>query len=307
MVLVQFFHELMSLKSLFLGLIFVLLWSSAFTSAKILVSNAPPLLILGLRFLLTGTIGIIINNLFFYKIKLSQLSFSNWILIIIFGFCQNTVYLGLNFLAMTKIDAYLAVIIASLLPVFVSIIAFLIKKEKIHFFSLVGIMIGLFGCWIILFPKITLDFNLFGISLCLIAVIALASATLIIKDGLSEKKQIFPFVSIQMIVGGIPLFLISIIYEEWVIDFSNIFITAFIYTCLFPGLIATIIWFYLVKNIGAIMASSFHFLNPPAGVIIAYLILKEKITNLEVFGIILITVALIIIHHGNQKISKSKI
>ena len=288
----------MNLKSLVMGLTFILFWSSAFTSAKILVSNSPPLLILGIRFLLTGTIGILINNIFFGKVKLNN---SDWKFICLFGFCQNTLYLGLNFLAMNKIDAYLAVIVASLLPIFVAIISFSLKKDKIHFLSVIGIIVGFFGSSIILAPKITVNFNLYGLSLCLIAVIALAIATLIIKDGFSKKEQLLPFVSIQMIVGGLPLLLLSFLFEEWTINFSNSFIIAFIYTCFFPGLIATMIWFNLVKRIGVIMASSFHFLTPPTGVIIAYIVLNERININDIIGIIFITIALTTIHKAKKK------
>ena len=281
-----------------MGLTFILFWSSAFTSAKILVSNSPPLLVLGIRFLFTGTIGILINNIFFNKIKLNR---NNWKFILLFGICQNTLYLGLNFLAMDKIDAYLAVIIASLLPVFVAIISFFLRIDKLHFFSVIGIIVGFLGCSIILAPKITVNLNFYGLSLCIIAVIALAMATLIIKDGFSYKEQLLPFVSIQMIVGGLPLLLLSFLFEEWVINFSNSFIIAFIYTCFFPGLIATMIWFNLVKRIGVIMASSFHFLTPPTGVIIAYIVLNERININDIIGIIFITIALTIIHQAKKK------
>ena len=142
---------------------------------------------------------------------------------------------------------------------------------------------------------------MYGLSLCLIAVIALAMATLIIKDGFSKKEQLLPFVSIQMIVGGLPLLLVSFLFEEWIINFSNSFIIAFIYTCFFPGLIATMIWFNLVKRIGVIMASSFHFLTPPTGVIIAYIVLNERININDIIGIIFITIALTTIHQAKKK------
>ena len=289
----------MNLKSLLMGLIFIILWSSAFTSAKVLVSYSPPLLILGIRFLFTGAIGIIINNIFFDKIRLNN---NDWKFILSFGICQNTLYLGLNFLAMDRIDAYLAVIVASLLPLFVAIISFLLRKNKIHFLSFIGIVIGFLGCSIILVPKITVNFNLYGLSLCLIAVIALAIATLIIKNGFSKKEQLLPFVSIQMIVGGAPLLLLSLIFEKWTINFSSPFIIAFIYTCFFPGLIATMIWVNLVKRLGVLMASSFHFLTPPTGVVIAYIFLNEEINFNDIFGIIFITIALITIQQANRKI-----
>ena len=202
---------------------------------------------------------------------------------------------------MDKIDAYLAVIIASLLPIFVAIISFFLRIDKLHFLSAIGIIVGFLGCSIILAPKITVNLNFYGLSLCLIAVIALAIATLIIKDGFSYKEQLLPFVSIQMIVGGLPLLLLSFLFEEWAINFSNSFIIAFIYTCFFPGLIATMIWFNLVKRIGVIMASSFHFLTPPTGVIIAYIVLNERININDIIGIIFITIALTIIHQAKKK------
>ena len=289
----------MDLKSFLMGLLFVFLWSSAFTSAKILVENSPPLLVLGLRFLLTGSIGVIIYWFFFKKIKIDA---NSWRFIISFGIFQNTLYLGLNFLAMNEIDAYLAVIIASLLPIFVTIFSYFFRKDKIHLLSIIGIIIGFFGSWIILYPKITIGLNLYGSSLCLIAVISLAVATLLIKDSISAKGQILPVVSIQMLIGGLPLLLFSLIFESWSINFSNSFIFAFIYTCFFPGLIATIIWFNLIKNVGVIIASSFHFLTPPMGVIIAYIVLKETINTFDILGITLITVALVIIHRATKKI-----
>ena len=88
---------------------------------------------------------------------------------------------------MDKIDAYLAVIIASLLPVFVAIISFFLRIDKLHFLSVIGIIVGFLGCSIILAPKITVNLNFYGLSLCLIAVIALSMATLIIKDGFSYR------------------------------------------------------------------------------------------------------------------------
>ena len=47
----------MDIKAIFLGLAFAFMWSSAFTSGHIIVSSAPPLTALALRFLISGLIG----------------------------------------------------------------------------------------------------------------------------------------------------------------------------------------------------------------------------------------------------------
>ena len=50
----------MEMRSLAMGLVFALMWSSAFSSARIIVANASPLGALSIRFLVSGIIGILI-------------------------------------------------------------------------------------------------------------------------------------------------------------------------------------------------------------------------------------------------------
>ncbi len=48
----------MDIRAIFLGLTFAFMWSSAFTSARIIVQDAPPVTALALRFLISGLIGV---------------------------------------------------------------------------------------------------------------------------------------------------------------------------------------------------------------------------------------------------------
>ena len=50
----------MDIRAILAGLAFALIWSSAFSSARIIVADAPPILSLSLRFLISGVIGIAI-------------------------------------------------------------------------------------------------------------------------------------------------------------------------------------------------------------------------------------------------------
>ena len=65
-------------------------------------------------------------------------------------------------------------------------------------------------------------------------------------------------------------------------------ITAFAYTTLVPGLLATWVWFSLVREIGAIKAATFHFLNPFFGVAIAALLLGEALGPWDIIGVVII-------------------
>ena len=92
----------MDFRSIFMGILFSVIWSSAFTSARILMTSAPPFLVLSLRFLISGILGIAIARLLGQNFNLSR---QEWTGVLIFGFCQNVLNLGLNFVAMQWIDA----------------------------------------------------------------------------------------------------------------------------------------------------------------------------------------------------------
>ena len=112
----------MDFRFIFMGILFSVIWSSAFTSARILMTSAPPFLVLSLRFLISGILGIAVARLLGQNISLSR---QEWAGVLIFGFCQNVLNLGLNFVALQWIDASMAVIIASMLPIVVAAISWI--------------------------------------------------------------------------------------------------------------------------------------------------------------------------------------
>ena len=103
----------MDLRSLMLGLVFALMWSSAFTSARMIVVEASPLAALSVRFLISGLLGVLIARFLGQTMRLTQ---AQWRATIVFGIFQNAIYLGLNFVAMQTIEASVASIIASSMP-----------------------------------------------------------------------------------------------------------------------------------------------------------------------------------------------
>ena len=48
----------MDIKAIALGLIFAVMWSSAFATARIIVADAPPLYALACRFALSGLLAV---------------------------------------------------------------------------------------------------------------------------------------------------------------------------------------------------------------------------------------------------------
>lgn len=275
----------MDVKALLMGLAFALMWSSAFTSARMIVVDAPPLAALFLRFLLSGLMGVGI------ALALGQhwrgLDRRQWRGILIFGLCQNALYLGLNFVAMQRIEASLAAIIASSMPLLVALANWRIFRERLPLLGVAGLVAGFVGVAFIMGERLSGGADPVGVAMCLIAALALAFATLAVR-GASSGGNILMIVGLQMLVGSAALLPVSLAMETWTITPTPRLFWAFAYTTIVPGLAATWVWFKLVGRIGATRSATFHFLNPFFGVLVAAAFLSEALNLTDLIGVVII-------------------
>ena len=287
----------MNIRALLLGLIFVIIWSSAFTSARIIVLYSSPLAALSIRFFISGLIGVFIALALGQSFKLTK---SQWRATFVFGLCQNALYLGLNFVAMQSIEASLAAIIASTMPLMVAFAGWLFVSERLSSSGVLGLVFGFSGVTIIMWARLNHGVDIFGLVLCVIGALALTVATLTLKDA-SSGGNIMMIVGLQMLVGSAVLAVFCLLFENIHFSLNSSFVLAFAYTTIFPGLVATVVWFKLVNHIGAVKAATYHFLNPFFGVVIAWLFLRETISYMDAVGVIVITVGIYMVQTSKRK------
>jgi len=280
-----------------MGLAFAVMWSSAFTSARIIVASAPPLTALSLRFLCSGILGVLIALALRQSWRLTS---AQWRATIIFGICQNALYLGMYFMAMRTVEASLAAIIASTMPLLVGLASWALLGQRIGVVGGVGLVAGVVGVGIIMGSRLQGGADLYGVALCIGGVLALTLATLTVR-GATSGGNFLMVVGLQMLVGSVALGVVGLSFEPLVIDWSWQLIAAFIYTTLIPGLAATLVWFMLVNRIGAIKAATFHFLNPFLGVAIAAVILDETLGLTDMIGVAIVMAGILAVQLSRQK------
>ncbi len=286
----------MDIRAILAGLAFALMWSSAFTSARIIVADASPLAALTLRYLVSGLLGVAIARALGQSWHLTP---AQWRATIIFGILQNAVYLGLNFVAMQTIQASVAAIIASTMPLLVALAGWAFLGERLKPLAAAGLVAGTLGVGLIMGSRITGGVDLMGLLLCGIGVIALTIATLAVR-GATSGGNFLMIVGLQMLVGCAALALATAVFETPQVTPSWPLAAAFLYTTLVPGLAATFVWFWLVNRIGATRAATFHFLNPFFGVAIAALLLGEALGAQDVLGVAIITLGILAVQLSRQ-------
>lgn len=286
----------MDLRAIGMGLAFALMWSSAFTSARMIVADAPPLAALSLRFFVSGLIGVGIALAAGQSWRLNR---AQWRATLIFGLCQNALYLGLNFVAMQWVQASVASIIASTMPLMVAGLGWAVFRDRVRPLGLIGLIAGVLGVAIIMGARLQGGVDLVGMVLCFAGALALSIATLSVR-GASSGGNVMMIVGLQMFVGAAILAVASALWEPWVVHWSPRLIGAFAYTTLIPGVLATWVWFRLVARIGAIKAATFHFLNPFFGVAIAALVLGERLGLMDLIGVAVIAMGILAVQLSKQ-------
>ncbi|MBV0913610.1 DMT family transporter [Anianabacter salinae] len=279
----------MDIRAIGMGVLFAVMWASAFTSARMIVADAPPITALAIRFWISGGIGVGLALALGQTARLDRLQ---WRGTVIFGLCQNALYLGLNFVAMQTVQASLAAIIASTMPLVVAFSGWALMGEKTRPLGLAGLVAGVAGVALIMGSRLSGGADLYGVTLCIAGVVALAIATLSVR-GASSGGNLLMIVGLQMLVGAAVLSVFAVLFETWDVTWSVQMIAAFIYTTLVPGLAATVVWFMLVNRIGAVRAATFHFLTPPFGVGIAALLLGESMGMIDAVGVAIIALGIL--------------
>jgi drug/metabolite transporter (DMT)-like permease len=290
----------MDLIALLMGLCFSLMWSSAFATGRIIVVDASPLLVLALRFLISGAIAVTIARLRGQSWRLSRPVARS---VLIFGLCQNALYLGLNFVALQWVEGSLASVIASAMPLLVALIGFVLG-ERLPKLGLAGMAAGFAGVALIMGSRITHGADPTGVALCVLGATALAFATRLVKS-VSAGGNLLMVVGLQMLVGSAILSVAAMAFETPRLNVTPHLIMALSYQIVVPGLCATLLWFSLVGRIGAIRASTFHFLNPFFGVAVAAALLGEKITPSDVLGVIIAMAGILAVQISRQAAAKA--
>ncbi len=274
----------MDFRSILMGVAFSIMWSSAFASARIIVASAPPISSLAIRFVISGVIAVLIARALGQSWRLTP---AQWRACIIFGICQNALYLGLYFVAMQTIEASLAVIIASTMPLLVAFASWIFLGERLTVSAALGLFAGLVGVTIIMGSRFSGGVDIYGLMLCVAGVIALTIATLSVR-GATSGGNFMMVVGLQMLIASVVLGGVATATETLTIDWSWEFVAAFVWTTIVPGVAATLLWFKLVERISATRAATFHFLNPFFGVATAAILLGETLRPTDAIGVLVI-------------------
>ena len=274
----------------FLIAAFCLLWSSAFAVAKIGMADSPPLLLLAMRFL--GA-GILIFGVAAIRRSLWDLSGREVVVFAVLGVVNQATFLGLGYVGMHSISSGLSALVISANPVLTAVLAAWFLNEPMTWRKAAGLLLGVIGVAFVVESRIAggVDHSA-GIAFTIAALFSLVAGTILFKK--------FAPVHGHWIGNGVQNLSAGLTMLPFALTFENIgdivpswrLLAVVAYLTLFVSVFAYLLWFHMLTVSGATVASSYHFMMPPLGLLFGWLLLGEHVARTDVVGIVSIALGI---------------
>ena len=275
----------------FLPLIFILLWSSAFISGKVIVQDASPFAALSFRFALV-TLGFFSYSL----IKKEKIiaPFKYLFESISTGVLFHGVYLGGCWYAFSiGMPAAIVALIVTLQPILTNILSGPLFNEKITWKQWLGITLGFLGSLLVLGIDFENELPLEGVLISIVALSAITIGTLWQKK-LSGKLSLSVSNGYQALGGCIFNLILIYFFEDPFINFTTSFILGMTHQILLVSFGAFTILMFLIKAGSVSKTTTLFFLVPPTSAIMAYIFINESLTTIDLIGLFIATLGVYI-------------
>jgi drug/metabolite transporter (DMT)-like permease len=277
----------------FLIAAFCVLWSSAFSAAKIALADCPPLLLLSARFLSAGIVVLGAAAVLRLPWRLSR---SDIVALAGLGAVNNALYLGLNYLGMQTVSAGLSALIVSANPVLTALLAAVFLNEGMTWRKAGGLLLGVGGVAFIVESRISggID-NPIGIAFTVAALMSMVGGTILFKR-LAPNGGLWIGNGVQNLAGGLAVTPFAFAFESvgdvvptwWLV-------VALAYSVLLVSVVGYLLWFHLLTEVGATAASAYHFLMPPLGMMFGWLLLGERVAWPDLLGILPVAIGIYLV------------
>ena len=267
-----------------LSFLFIILWSSAFITGKVIVDHASPFASLSFRFAIVA-VGFLFYS-FFFKEKI-LVKPQNILESVISGILFHGLYLGGCFYSFyIGVPANISALIVSMQPILTNFLAGPILNEQVTWKQWIGIILGFLGTLLVLGFDVGISIPIQGIIATLIALVAATTGTLWQKK-LSGNLPLSVSSFYQALGASIFLFFVMFFFEEPFINFNLIFILTMSWQILAVSFGAFTILMYLIKVDSASKTSNLFFLIPPISAFMAWFFLNENIFFNDICGLII--------------------
>ncbi|MFJ7732548.1 DMT family transporter [Lysinibacillus sp. NPDC097231] len=250
-----------------------------------------PFLYAGLRFSTAGIL--ILAFLFLTKVKFPR-DKTFYLSAAFIGLCMTGIEFSGFYWAQQYVPSSFAALLGAATPLMVILSNLIFEKEKLGLIEAFGVGLGFLGVLFIVYPNIKEGFELSNFQF--LGSIAIIVSTFFYGVGTVKSKKILIkgysatlLNGFQMLFGSLFLFTLSFLIEDHSLKGFNITgLSALLYLIIFGSIIASGIYYWLVKVAGPVLPSTWTYVSPMIALLVGYLFLKESVYTISFVGSIIV-------------------
>ena len=279
-----------------------LIWGSTYFAIAYVIESMPPLLAMGIRFLIAGLLLALIISLrqgtSELKIPRAELRSSLLMGFLLLGFGIGTVSI-----AQAYVPSGIVALIIAALPLWIAIFR-TISGERLVKLSWLGLVIGFAGVALLLKPgSITPVSDIENSKLFLFMLLVLLgnigwALGTFLAPRFPLPKNTLVFTAYEMLAGGASLTLAGFIKGESISDFLDATSWSwlwFFYLVFFGSIAAYTAYLWLVANAPVSLTATYAYVNPIIAVALGAIFLDELITSAYAIGGLIILIGVILV------------
>lgn len=268
------------------GVLFAVLWASASTATKIGLSEAQPLVIAQVRFMIAA----ITMLLFSHVIKRHRLPSGKELKnLAVYGLLNITIYLGCFVVAMQHVTAGVASLGIATNPLIIIFLSIVFLKNKLQPAVAIAIVLGTLGVLIAAWPLLKqASVTAPGLLLLLFSMLSYSAGAIYFSMKEWNNLNLFTINGWQTLLGGLFLLPFNIItYHNNYNHFTPTFWTTVLWLAIPVSVFAVQLWLWLLRT-DAVKAGLWLFLCPVFGFVIAAWLLHDDISSHTIIGVLLV-------------------
>jgi drug/metabolite transporter (DMT)-like permease len=295
------------------------LWGTAMVAMKGTIGHTTPYFLAGLRLLPAGILVLIWAAVTGRKSPQTWLA---WGWITLFAIVDGALFQGFLAQGLARTDAGLGSVMIDSQPLAVALLAAWLFRERIGWIGWIGLLIGVAGISLLGLPETLwadLSTGTFSLTdwrgdigqafadlfdngqwLMLLAALSMAVGT-VLSRYVSRHVDSVVATGWHMIIGGIPMFLLSGTLEtqQWQQLQSGDW-AALLYSTVFGSAIAYALFFYFAASGSLTSLSALTFLTPVFALLFGNLFLAETLTTVQSIGVLLTLVSIYLINQRDR-------
>ncbi|WP_129667176.1 DMT family transporter [Phytoactinopolyspora endophytica] len=282
-------------RSVLLALLVTFLWSTSWVLIKVGLDAIPPLTFAGLRY----TLAFLCLLPFVVRPKhreaLRCLRGWDWLLLIGLGLVMYSLTQGAQFLALDRLPATTTSLLLSFSPAVVALLSVVFLTERTRPAQWAGIAVYLIGAAIFLYPAEFPGYQLFGIGIAVLGLLANASAAVLSRSA-NRGSTLTPLaVTVVSMGAGAVVLLVAGVTMQGLPPLSPTGWTIVAWLAVVNTAFAFTVWNLTLRTLSATESSVINNTMLIQIAILAWVFLDESLGVREICGLVLASSGVLIV------------